>query len=111
MAEVKDVYLDRKYAVLRYAVITLYAISVLLLLVGLYLLFTGFSTPAPRNEYEQLQASFNPFAAFMGIISGSVCIGFSIGAVIQAQMLNLFIDLEWNQREIIELQKQQIEAA
>lgn len=48
MAEIKEIYLERKYAVLRYA-------------------------------------------------------------VIQAQLLNLFIDLEWNQREIIELQKQQIE--
>lgn len=108
----KEVYLDKKYTVLGYLSTALYVIGVLSIIMGINMFFysKGVYDAAPADPQEaMMQKLSNPFAgmiAWLSLIGGLIT---GLVMIVQAEILRLFIDLEWNQRENIELQKQIIE--
>lgn len=110
MPEIKQISLEAKYRVLQYFSYTLSIMGVLTIAGGIYLFFS-MKPSIPKDEFEAMQmAMTNQMGNMMG--GTALVVGLITGVlmIVQAQLLMLFIDLERNQRESIELQKQQLEA-
>lgn len=108
MAKITDIYLDSKYDLLRYFSYVLYAIGAISIIGGIYFFFK-LQPNKPQDEYEaQVMAAYRSYEQMAAIISLIFGVLTGIMVLIQAQLLTLFIDLEWNQREQIQLQKQAI---
>lgn len=109
MAKTTDIYLHEKYDILRYFSYILYAFGTVCIIGGIFLFFK-LQPNKPQDEYEaQIMATYRSYEQMAAIISLVVGVFTGIMMLIQAQLLTLFMDLEWNQREQIELQKQVIE--
>ena len=90
MPPLKDIYLENKYPAVQYLIYMLYAMSTVSILCGGYIFVK----------------SDEDFAITI-LVSTMV---FSTIMIVIAQILAIIKDMEWNQRESIELSKQQIES-
>lgn len=96
MAEIKEIYMDTKYRALRALIYILYTLSGLLVFFGV---ISGLSVlSANHSEY-------NPFnyLALAPVVAAFI---FAFNFVVMAQIITVFIDMEWNQRETNELLQQ-----
>ncbi len=86
MPAIKEIYLDLKYRAIRWMIYIQYGIAALIVIGVLKYAI---------DVYE--------YQAGIALLSVSVGIMFAFLLVLNAQLLQLFIDIEWNQRETNEL--------
>ena len=109
MAELKQIYLDKKFELLTYFTYILYAVGILSIVVGVYT-FIELMPKEPTTEMEAMQQAMN--AGFSGVVANvALVVGVINGLlmIVMAQLISLFVNLEWNQRESMEIQKQILE--
>jgi hypothetical protein len=113
MAKYHEVNVSRKYRVLKGIAILLNVIGFIVIAIGLLsFIFSLFHSSPSYGDQDLLQSrSPFPFGAFSGIMKffGLIfSLMFGIMFIGYAQFINLFLDIESNQRTMIELQKQVI---
>ncbi len=98
MAKVTEIVMDTKYSALRALITILYILATLLIVFGIIGVFTAFSSNTTSEN------GFVLLALAPVVISFILAFNF----VVMAQIISVFIDMEWNQRETNELLQQVI---
>jgi len=95
MAEVKPYYMHDKYSALRFIIYTNYIAAALIVLYSTYIVI---------GTLDANPSSGGILFALGGVVW--LFFVFAFGLVVTAQIISVFIDMEWNQRETIELLQQ-----
>ena len=113
MAKYQEVNVSRKYRVLKGIATVLNVIGYIVLVVGLIsFIISLFHSSPSYSDQNPMQGMYpSPFGAMFGLMKffGLIfSLVFGIMFIAYAQFINLFLDIEGNQRTMIELQKQVI---
>ena len=107
MAKRKEVYQNHKFEVLRYLSYALDASGVGLMLWSAYRVVLILNVPETPDHFAE---GFIALIASLGVIWCAFSFIWGLLLLVLGVFINVFIEMEWNQRELIELQKQMIDA-